>query len=438
MATGSLRRRVTIAAVSVFAVVLVAAVFAVGAAFTFITNSSMTSVLTDHVQLAEQLAAAHTSPTEFVSRLETHSVRCRLVLADGEVLGNLRLHPDEGGPTKTRRILLPSSDGELGDAQVTLEVDGRLLAGARARLVKVLLVVALIAVAVIALGIPVVVRYALAPLDAMTNLARSIARGRRGQRLIPARGDTEIGRTASAFDEMLDALEGAERHALEAQEAMRRFIADAAHELRTPIAGISAATEAVLAQSGDDPQTQQRLLLVLGREAHRAGRLVEDLLDLARLDSGLPLQPEPTDLRELAAAQLERARLLRPDLTFVLDGPVVLVTADPARIGQAIANLVNNAADATPAGGSVTVTVRQLMGFAELAVADTGPGVDPADRERIFDRLVRLDTARGHGAGAGLGLPIARGIARAHGGDLTCEPPPGQVGALFVLRLPTS
>jgi two-component system, OmpR family, sensor kinase len=437
----SLRRRVTIATVGVFAVVLIAVIVVVHASFTVISNRLVTAVLNDHVQLAEQLAAKNTPPAELVARLETGSVRARLVLADGRAFGNLQPRHPPDTTVKTRRVRLPNASGPLSGAQLTLQSDARLLANLRARVMRLLWLVALLAVVVIVVGVPLVVRVALSPLDAMTALARDIAAGRRGRRLGRKRSDTELGRTASAFDEMLDALEGAERRALASEEGMRRFVADAAHELRAPVAGIAAAAEAVLQQpSGADPQSRERLLMVLGREAQRASRLVEDLLDLARIDSGLSLHPEPTDLRELTDVQVERARLLHPDVVLTVDGAPVVADVDAARIGQVVANLLNNACDVTPAGQAIRVSVRHVDGHAEVAVADSGPGVAPSDRERIFGRLVRLNGSGGsHISGAGLGLPIARGIARAHGGDVFCRPAnPNGGGAVFVLRLPAA
>jgi two-component system OmpR family sensor kinase len=436
VATVSLRRRVTAATVSVFALVLVAVIIVVNGAFAVILNRSVTAVLNDHVQLAQQLARENTPPSELVNRLETRSVRARLVLTDGQAFGNLRGPAADAG-AKVRRLRLTNASGPLAGAQLTLELDERLLAGARNRLLRVLVVAAAVALVVVAVGVPSVVRFALSPLDAMTRLARDVAAGRRGRRLSAHPAHTELGRTAAAFDDMLDALEGAERRALASEEGMRRFVADAAHELRTPVAGIGAAAEAVLQYPDDgEPEARQKLLMVLGREAHRAGRIVDDLLDLARLDTGLSLHPEPTDLRALVDGHVERVRLLHPQLDIAAEGPPVRVDADPARIGQVVANLINNACQVTPPGGAVRVAVSRSGERASVAVRDGGPGVPPQLREHIFDRLVRGDTRAGHSAGAGLGLPIARGFARAHGGDVTCEPSPRGGGAVFVLTLP--
>jgi two-component system OmpR family sensor kinase len=439
--TVSLRRRVTVATVAVFAVVLVAATAAVDASFSVIVERSVTAVLTDHVQLAEQLAAQNTPPVELVDRLETRSVRARLVLANGHVLGSLRPGLPGDDAAKGRRIRLANVSGPLAGAQLTLEVDGRLLSAARTRLVRVLILIAAAAVVLIAVGTPIAVRLALSPLDAMTRLAHSIAGGRRGQRFGPPIANTELGRTATAFDEMLDALEGAERRALASEESMRRFVADAAHELRTPVAGIAAAAEAVLQQPGDaDVADRHRLLLLLGREAQRAGRLVEDLLDLARIDTGLSLRRQGTELRALVEGQVERARLLYPTVSLRVEGPPVTAAVDGARIGQVVTNLLNNACGVTPAGGVVRVELSRSGGTAAVAVCDAGPGVVAQDREQIFARLVHTDTPRNRrGEGAGLGLTIARGIARAHGGDLVCLPsPPAGRGAVFLLTLPVA
>ena len=269
----------------------------------------------------------------------------------------------------------------------------------------------------------------------MTALARSITRGNRGRRLAPARTDTELGRTAAAFDDMLDELEGAEHQARTSEARTRQFVADAAHELRTPLAGVQAVAEAAMAP-GLGAEERERMHLLLLRESHRAGRLVDDLLVLARIDAGIELRREPVELLALARGEVERVRLLDPEHAITVDGEAVTITGDAARLGQVLDNLLENARRYTGGGGAIAV---QVFGgeVAHLLVTDNGPGVPPADRERIFDRLVRLDEARStHDGGAGLGLAIARGIARAHGGELRCIDPPGGTGAAFELTLP--
>lgn len=284
-------------------------------------------------------------------------------------------------------------------------------------------------------GLVLVVRRTMRPLDTMTRAARSIAHGDRGRRLRPARRDTEIGRVAVAFDEMLDAVEGAERQALAAEARMRAFLSDAAHELRTPVAGIRAAAD-TLVRTPLDPAEREDLAVHVVRQAGRAGRLVDDMLLMARVDRGLELDLAPVDLGTVARAEASRARLRAPALRVEVEEPTgaVGVSGDDDRLGQVLGNLLENAARATGGSGVVTVVVTSVDGNGIVRVTDDGPGIPEADRERVFDRLVRLDAARDdrHG-GAGLGLPIARGIARAHGGDLVC--PPGE-DTVFVLTLP--
>lgn len=431
MRTVSLRRRVTLTSLAVLAVVLAALVLTGQLLFTVATNRTTNAILADRVQLAQQLAAQRVTAAELIRRVDARSVRAELVLPDGSTYGSLNARRADGPGVRTVRL----NAGPLRGSTLTLQADAGLLSGARATLFRLSALAGLVALAVTAVALVFGVRFALSPLDAMTKLARSIARGGRGRRLSPSEPNTELGRTAQAFDEMLDALEGSEQRT-------KRFVADAAHELRTPIAGLQAVADAMLQQRADaPPEERERLQLLLGREARRAGKLVDDLLDLARIDAGIELQRQPVELRAMTATQVDRVRLQHPELTVELAGDEVVADVDPDRVAQIVANLVDNACHATPPGGRVSVSVTRTGAGAgagagaEIVVADTGPGVPPADQERIFDRLVRLDDARDRRAGgSGLGLPIARGFARAHGGDLAYLP--GAPGARFRLVLP--
>ncbi|MFE1646836.1 sensor histidine kinase [Microbacterium sp. P01] len=288
-------------------------------------------------------------------------------------------------------------------------------------------------------GVVLVVRTTLRPLDRVTEVARSIAGGDRGRRLRPSSSRTEIGRVATAFDEMLDDIEGAERSALQAESRLRTFVSDAAHELRTPVAGIRAAAETLVRAELSDEQREQFAAIVAG-EAGRATRLIDDMLMMARLDRGIDLDLRVVVVGDLIDAEAARSRLRHPSLalTVELDDPSVTADVDVDRLGQVLANIVDNAARATSGRGTVVIAVdssgRGVDGVVRLTVTDDGPGVAASDHERIFDRLVRLDDGRERGSGAGLGLPIARGIARAHGGDVTCAP--SGRGARFVVTLP--
>jgi two-component system OmpR family sensor kinase len=328
------------------------------------------------------------------------------------------------------------SDGST----ITLTTDSRSVGETLVQLRWVMIGASAAFLLIAAIGLALVVRATLRPLDRMTTVARSIAHGDRGRRLRPARRDTEIGRVAVAFDEMLDGVEGAERTALDAETRVRAFVSDAAHELRTPVAGMRAAADTLVRSPGTADE-RERLATHVVREAERASRLIDDMLLMARVDQGISLDVARVDLGAALLADVERHRLRRPslDLRVVLpDGPVV-VAADAGRVSQIVGNLVDNAARATGGTGQVTLWLdASRADEVAVFVSDDGPGVPDADRERVFDRLVRLDQARRSGdGGAGLGLPIARGLARAHGGDLVCEASgSGRPGAVFRLTLP--
>jgi len=284
-----------------------------------------------------------------------------------------------------------------------------------------------------------VVDTALGPLDRMTALADRIRDGTRGRRLHPSRPRTELGRTAVAFDGMLDALESAETDAHRAEDSMRQFLADASHDLRTPLAGVIGNAELLLRTNPPRDERETRLVDLI-REAQRAARLVEDLLLITRLDTPQPtLRRQPVALTNLADRAITLARLRRPDQSITLTpaaaAAAATVSGDPDHLHRALANLLDNATTATPPGGHITLTITTTPGQERISVTDTGPGIPEHDQHRIFHRFVRLNPAR-TGPGTGLGLPIARAIAHAHGGDLHHIPTPS--GARFDLTLPTT
>lgn len=175
-------------------------------------------------------------------------------------------------------------------------------------------------------------------------------------------------------------------------------------------------------------------------DARRAARLVADMLDLSRIDAGVPLDIQEIDIATIVDAEAERAAMLAPQLTVTRTGLSALtVPADPTRVAQILSNLLDNARRHTPQGGHILIDLSEQSSatghLAVVTVTDTGRGIPDEQRERVFERLVRLDAARtrDHG-GAGLGLPIARALARAHGGDLICLSHRG--GAQFRLTLP--
>ena len=432
--TVSLRLRVIAAVMAVLAVILILLSIAVSAIFIAQSNRNLNALLTGQAQLARQLARSGVGPQQIVNRVQAGGVQAYLVLRNGTEFGT---PITAGGSVRTTTITLNAPTPRVDGAQLTLTIDTSLVSDARRTLRRVLLITDVIALLVSAALVAAAVRLALRPLDSMAALAKTVSQGNRGARLAPTRTDTEIGQTAQAFDEMLDELEGAEARAQHAEEHTRAFLADAAHELRTPIAGVQAAAETLLHHDDQlDHSERQHLQALLVREAERAGALISDLLAAARLDAGIDLDLAPVSLRTLAHTEIDRVRLLHPEATVTMSGPEVVARADAAKVSSILRNVIDNAMRAAGPQGKVHVVIREQDHFAIAEVWDSGPGVPPSERERIFERLVRLDHDRAKDTGgSGLGLAIARGYARAHGGDLTCEDPRG-MGALFRLLLP--
>jgi signal transduction histidine kinase len=270
---------------------------------------------------------------------------------------------------------------------------------------------------------------ALRPLSAVIETATRIAHGDSKLRLDPSRTDTELGSLAQAFDRMVDALETAVEEARASDAATRRFLADASHELRTPIAAMQASVETLLREQPERPE-RDRLEAAVARDSDRLGRLVDDLLGLARLEA----HPTRTrvDLAKIARPLVEDARTRSPRAEISLNADAdATVRGDPDALERALRNLIDNSLAAIEPTGRVEVHLRRLNRYVQARVADDGPGVPEHQRQRIFERFVRLDPGK---PGHGLGLAIAHRIARQHDGDLTCDPTPN--GASFSLRLP--
>ncbi|MFF4491295.1 ATP-binding protein [Streptomyces sp. NPDC001544] len=248
---------------------------------------------------------------------------------------------------------------------------------------------------------------------------------------------TEVGQVGAALNRMLNHVHGALHARQQSEMRVRQFVADASHELRTPLASIRGYAE--LTRRGREqvgPDTRH----ALGRIESEAGRmtlLVEDLLLLARLDAGRPLQFEQTDLIPLVVDTISDSRAAGMDHTWRLDLPdePALVSADAARIQQVLVNLLGNARKHTPPGTTITARVQRRGPWMCVDVEDNGQGIPPELLPHVFERFARGDSARSRATGStGLGLAIVQAVATAHGGAVTVDSVPGRT--VFTMHLP--
>lgn len=452
--TVSLRRRVAVWVLLLLMVVLTVMGLVVNWLLGDALRSDVRQRLTDKASYAAALQEQGVTGQTLADRLAGGGVFSTFTSGRQQFIGRASEQPGppgaRGGPRPPRptpavnpTVNFTEVDGQLSasvtlqNGTLTLSTNETDITETLARLSHIELLAGGITVLVTGLLLITVVRAALRPLDRMSRLARQIRDGTRGRRLRPTKPGTDLGRTAAALDDMLDALEAAEAQARSAEDQMRQFLADASHDLRTPLAGVIAGAEQLLRTPANRGEREERLVQVI-RQARRAARLVDDLLLMTRLDnaaqSGVVPQTQQIDPLALVEREIELLRLRRPDLhVAVTPGPGILVTADPDQLQRAFGNLLENAAAATPVAGRVDVD-RVLRGdWLTIRVVDTGPGVPAGQHERIFDRFVRLSNSR-NSAGSGLGLPISRAIVRAGGGELRCVPWTG--GACFEVSLP--
>ncbi|MBS1848460.1 MAG: HAMP domain-containing histidine kinase [Actinobacteria bacterium] len=284
-------------------------------------------------------------------------------------------------------------------------------------------------------GAWLILRRGLRPLEQMATSAASITAGDLSRRVEQADGRTEVAQLGLALNTMLDGIEVAfvEREATERR--LRQFLADASHELRTPITSIQGFAE--LYRLGG-PERTPDLPVIMGRiesESKRMHTLVDDLLLLAELDRVRPVRFDPVDLSVLAADACSDLVAFEPGRRFVLDAPEpIVVPGDTDHLRQAIVNLVTNAVRHTPSGTAVEVRVGGDAATARVAVRDHGPGMDETGLEHAFDRFWQADPSRA-GSGSGLGLSIVAGIAAEHGGRVFVENV-ADGGARFTIEVP--
>ena len=293
-----------------------------------------------------------------------------------------------------------------------------------------------------------IIRRQLAPLARVSDAARQVADLEldRGEvrlptpivKVDPASVHTEVGQLGSALNRMLDRIASAlsARHASETR--VRQFVADASHELRTPLAAIRGYTELAQRKRDDVPDDVAHAMSRVESETVRMTQLVEDMLLLARLDTGRPLEREPVDLSRLIVDTVSDAHVAGPEHQWSLDLPdePIVVTGDEARLHQVLGNLLANARTHTPPGTSVTTALTVgADGAAVLTVADDGPGIPEWLQPEIFERFARGDSSRSRrGGSTGLGLAIVAAVVRAHGGTIDLHSVPGDT--LFTVTLP--
>ncbi len=294
-------------------------------------------------------------------------------------------------------------------------------------------------VVLVALGLGAwwLVDLGLRPLRRIRDTAQKIAAGDLSQRVKGVDERTEVGQLAISLNEMLAQIEQAfaERRASEAR--LRRFAADASHELRTPLSSIRGYAELFRRGARSNPEDLEKAMSRIESEAIRMGVLVEDLLLLARLDQGRPLELHAVDLSQLAvdAAADQSAADRRHAISVAAPDPV-LVDGDEARLRQVIGNLVRNAVVHTPQGTGLEIITRLEGDAGVVEVVDHGPGIPDEVAARVFERFYRVDRARGRATGgAGLGLSIVSAIVAAHQGRVSLRPTPGG-GATFIVEIP--
>ena len=313
------------------------------------------------------------------------------------------------GSGRWRAVLItsPSEHRELIVAASLAQVDA-----AADRLRLAVIVAGIVALAVLAAAAVWVVRLGLRPIADVTEAADAIAAGDRTRRVATPEGGTEAAHLARAFNLMLD-----EQQSLESR--LRQFVADASHELRTPVSVILGVTDLWRQGGLRSSEARDDAMRRVGQSGAQMAGLVGDLLLLARLDEGRSLSSGPVDLSKVIDAVVEDASATHPLRTVCVDAPgPVMVEGEEASLRQVLVNLVSNSLTYTPSTATITVHAISLVDEVVVEVVDTGPGMSPHDASKAFDRFWRAEASR-TSPGSGLGLSIVAGIVAAHGGEVT-------------------
>ena len=329
---------------------------------------------------------------------------------------------------------LPNGAGTVVAAQSLRDLDRT-----TARLGFIFTAIGLALLLLITLGARMVIKVGLRPLEDAEKTAEEIAAGNLSARMPEANPTTEVGRLVTSLNAMLARIEGAFAVRTESEDKLRRFVADASHELRTPITAIRGFSELHRQGAVTGEKETSELIGRIENESKRMGSLVEDLLLLARLDQAREMDSKPVDINKVVEDAVISARAAGPEhpVTVNSSESEIFTLGDELRIHQVVANLLANARAHTPAGTPITISVKSSDAGVEISVADKGPGLSSEDQKRIFERFYRADSSRVRTGpdGSGLGLSIVDAVMRAHGGSVSVQSTPGE-GATFTLLFP--
>ena len=331
---------------------------------------------------------------------------------------------------------LPTGLGTVVVAQSFEDIDRTLL-----RLQGLFILIGLVMILFIALASRKVITVGLRPLVTVEATAERIAEGDLTARLPDLKPNTEVGRLVNTLNTMLGRIEESFSARVESDSKLRRFVADASHELRTPITAIRGFAELHRQGAVTGEEKTKELIGRIENESKRMGSLVEDLLLLARLDQSRQMKSEPVNLSKLVSDAVESARAAGPNhpVNFNKSDDEIYALGDNDRIHQVVANLLANARTHTPVGTKIDVSIIQGEDGVRIRIADNGPGLSEKDQAQIFERFYRADASRVRtdGEGTGLGLSIVEAVMRAHAGEVSVESELGK-GAAFTLFFPLS
>jgi two-component system OmpR family sensor kinase len=301
------------------------------------------------------------------------------------------------------------------------------------------LLIGLLLLTTIAIASRIVIKIGLRPLEDVEVTAEQIAAGDLSARMPDTNEKTEVGRLLISLNSMLNRIESSFAARTESEDRLRRFVADASHELRTPITAIRGFSELYRQGAVAEGEPTKDLIYRIEGESKRMGSLVEDLLLLARLDQAREMESKPVNLNEVVESAVISARAAGPhhEVVFTQSSEEIYTLGDEARIHQVIANILANARTHTPAGTEIDVSISRDTDGIRIGVADNGPGMSEESQQKIFERFYRADPSRVRvdGEGSGLGLSIVDAVMGAHGGSVSVQSELGK-GATFTLLFP--